>query len=385
MTKHHLGKGNTLSRSLPEVMTLEGADTCDEDDEWVIVSRREDRQAEESLRLGSPQPGGGFGRENAVRPTYKTFGSAGKGERILKSGTEAVLFAYSGRDPGCMTHFWFGGNFDGLEETRIRYYVDGEALPSIDMCLYLGHGIGFHDNHNTPWVTKYIGKIGRKNGIHNNYRIPFQSSIRVTAARSTPNQDRLEDDQTPQSWWIVRGMTHAKASLGDMELPSLAKLHLVKLENYLAQPLEEFDLCRIPTGPGALFLVVIQAQSKSLAYLEACMRAYDGNEDETATTAAQQDAQPHLLLSSGLEDYFLGTYYFDTGQYYSDICGLTSFDKNQHRFSAYRFHDRDPVFFEDGLRLTCRCGETEHGMSSGPAYLHPKETTYTTYVWYYQW
>ena len=43
-----------------------------------------------------------------------------------------------------------------------------------------------------------------------------------------------------------------------------------------------------------------------------------------------------LMLSSGLEDYFLGTYYFDTGRYYADIAGLTHFDKATRRFSASR-------------------------------------------------
>ena len=342
-----------------------------DDDDWEFVSL--DRQAgDAAVPTHSEQVA------DAVGPNYKTFGTAGKGERILQTGTEALLFEHSGRDPGCMTHFWFSGNFEGFEETRIRYYVDGEAFPSIDMGLYLGHGIGFHDNHNTPWITKYIGKIGRKNGIHNNYRIPFERSIRVTAERLSRNQHQEEeDDPTPQSWWILRGVMHATVSLGDMELPAPARLRLVKLENYRAKRLEEFDLCHLPKGPGALFLVVIQAQSTSLAYLEACLRAY--------VVGAKDNTTPPLLLSSGLEDYFLGTYYFDTGQYYSDISGLTSFDKSQHRFSAYRFHDRDPVFFENGLRLTCRCGETEHGTPSGNPYLHPQETTYTTYVWYYQW
>jgi len=48
---------------------------------------------------------------------------------------------------------------------------------------------------------------------------------------------------------------------------------------------------------------------------------------------------------------------------------------------GYRFHEDDPVFFQNGLRLTCRCGETLDGET-----LHdPPETEYTTYVWLYQW
>ncbi len=301
---------------------------------------------------------------HARAPNLCSIGTMGKGERVLSGETEAVLFDHNGE--GCLTHFWFGGNFRGVEDTRIRYYVDGEASPSIDMRLFLGHGIGFNDQH-APWATKHIGKIGKQNGVFNNYRIPFHTSIRVTAQRSEGA------DPNPQIWWIIRGLEGGRIALGGVELPQSARLVLKRLEGYGAESLEEFDLCKV-TGQGALYKVTIAAQGESFTYLEACMRAYMGT------------AQKPLMLSSGLEDYFLGTYYFDTGRYYADTAGLTHFDKDLHCFSAYRFHDEDPVFFQDGLRLTCRCGETEHGLArEKEGYLNPPKTRYSTYTWVYQW
>jgi len=294
----------------------------------------------------------------------RSIGTMGKGERILEEGTEAVLFEHMGK--GCLTHFWFGGNFKGVEDTRIRYYVDGETIPSIDMGLFLRHGIGFNEQQ-APWATKYIGKIGKRNGIFNNYRISFSSRIRVTAQRAAGAEPN------PQIWWIIRGLENGRVSLGGIELPPAAKLSLACLENFEAEPLEEFNLCKVD-GQGALFQVTIAAQGESLTYLEACMRAYMGGE------------QKPLMLSSGLEDYFLGTYYFDTGKYYADIAGLTHFCKESNRFSAYRFHDEDPVLFQNGLRLTCRCGETEHGTAvEKEGYLKPARTSYSTYTWFYHW
>ena len=32
-------------------------------------------------------------------------------------------------------------------------------------------------------------------------------------------------------------------------------------------------------------------------------------------------AKDPLMFSSGLEDYFLGTYYFDRGRYYTEVAG----------------------------------------------------------------
>jgi hypothetical protein len=297
----------------------------------------------------------------------RPIGGIGKGEQVLKEDTEAILYEHQGK--GCLTHFWFGGNFEGVEDTRIRYYIDSETTPSIDMALYLGHGIGFRDN-DAPWATKHVGKIGKNNGIFNNYRIPFGKSIRVTAQRP------LGAKGNPMSWWIIRGVENGRVTLGGMELPETARLKLHRLENHTAEPMEEFNLCDVK-GHGAVYQVTIAAQALSnggMSYLEGCMRAYTGGGKEP------------IMLSSGLEDYFLGTYYFDTGKFHADISGLTHLDKKNRCFSAYRFHDDDPLFFSEGIRLTCRNGETEHGTAKGPvAYAAPPKTNYTTYAWVYGW
>ena len=90
-------------------------------------------------------------------------------------------------------------------------------------------------------------------------------------------------------------------------------------------------------------------------------------------------------LSSGLEDDFLGTYYFNRGRYAHNLAGLTHFDDKDRSFSAYRFHDEDLVFFRSGLRLTCRCGETENGSLEGKMKGNPPETEYSTYTWVHEW
>jgi len=116
--------------------------------------------------------------------------------------------------------------------------------------------------------------------------------------------------------------------------------------------------------------MTMQCESyKNLNYLEACVRGYLGEEEEL------------LWLSSGLEDYFLGTYYFNRGRYYTPVAGVTHIDSKTSKLSGYRFHDSDPVFFTDGFRLTNRCGE-----KIGDKVFHnPQPTTYTCYTWVYEW
>jgi hypothetical protein len=304
---------------------------------------------------------------NAAARELEVIGGIGKHRQILGGGKEAVLFEHEGK--GCLTHFWFGGNFKGVEDTRIRYYVDGEETASIDMDLYMGHGIGFNDNR-APWSNRHMGKIGKRNGVFNNYRIPFGKSVRVTAQRAADAEDNKP------IWWIIRGVENGRVTIGGEKLPETARLKLVRNEGLEVGPLKEFDLFDLP-GSGAVYQVAIAAEGLEdggITYLEACIRAYKGGSKEP------------VMISSGLEDYFLGTYYFDTGFFHSDTAGLTHLDPKKKTFSAYRFHDDDPIHFSNGLRMTCRNWETIHGgKDEPPAYGKGQRTRYTTYSWVYVW
>ena len=117
-----------------------------------------------------------------------------------------------------------------------------------------------------------------------------------------------------------------------------------------------------------------------------------------------------MFLSSGAEDYFLSAYYFNEGEFKTPNSGLTYYD-HKGTLSAYKTHDRDPIFFDDGMTLVFRnsetttgCGDTQHcpnqycppgatatrtGTEEGPAWLLDDdaqgaaggETQYETLVW----
>ncbi len=292
----------------------------------------------------------------------RSFGTAGKERRMLPAGAETELFHFAGH--GVLTHMWFGGSFPDYGRTRIRVYVDGEPQASIDMELLMGIGVGFEDAA-APWGIERIGKTGQPSGIYNTYRIPFGRSVRVTAER------RNSDKENPVFWWIIRGVENLPVTLGGVRLPDSARLRLYKTENRKAAPLEEIDIYNGHRA-GALYQVTIAGKSTNFDFLEGCVRAYMGG------------AKAPLLLSSGMEDYFLGTYYFNKGRYYTPVAGLTHFVPDRE-FSGYRFHEADPIFFPpSGMRLTIRAGEKIDGHVFGPP-PGPAETTYTTYVWVYEW
>jgi len=311
-----------------------------------------------SQAVGSPSNDPAIGVSAAQ---LETFGTAGK-EGMLYPDREVALFQHEGA--GCLTHMWFGGDWPGYDRTRIRIYVDGETKPSIDMELFPGHGIGWA-NPSAPWGSERVGKTGQPSGIYNTYRIPFGKRIRVTG-RLGPGISK------PQVfWWIIRGVKNLPVFLGQVRLPQNARLRLQVHEDVELEPLQRLNLCESSLA-GALYQVTLSVASKNFNFLEAMFRAYMNN------------AKEPFLLSSGTEDYFLGTYYFNRGMYHLPLAGLTHKSEDADgtcRFSAYRFHEDDPVIFQKGFRLSWRNGEEKDGKTFG----NPQRSRVTSYVWFYEW
>lgn len=239
------------------------------------------------------------------------------------------------------------------------------------MAQDLGHGYA-HGGPPEPWG---VPQFGRNGGVYNTYRIPFGSEVRVSVLPVTAVFDSVTKRD---AWWIIRGTEGLPVTLSGagVRLPDAARLRLYRLECYRAKLLEEFTLCDVP-GSGALYQVTLAAAGDKVSgtwedqsYQEGCVRAYFGG-----------SKQP-TFLSSGLEDYFVSSGYFHHRKLFQTaVSGLTHLDVEKNRFAAYRFHDHDPVFFQNGLRLTLRCGEALDGriFHKAPA------ATYDVYSWVYQW
>jgi hypothetical protein len=292
----------------------------------------------------------------------KLFGGMGK-ERVLEPGKQLTLLEQPGT--GTLTHMWFGGSWSGWGGTRIRVYVDSEERPGIEFALFMGHGVGW-DDETAPWGTSRMGKTGHPSGVFNSYKIPFGNGIKMTAELAP------EVHQPQTFWWITRGVTNYPLHVGHLALPPTARLRLHRKEHVQLKPLDEIEILNTQHS-GLLYCVALAASSGNFNYLEACLRAYP------------DESREPIFLSSGTEDYFLGTYYFNAGRYHLPMAGLTHLDADQpdsqFRFSAYRFHEEDPVPFARGLRLVWRNGEQLEGHRFGD----PKPTTLTSYVWTYEW
>ena len=62
--------------------------------------------------------------------------------------------------------------------------------------------------------------------------------------------------------------------------------------------------------------------------------------------------------------FFFSGWYFNAGEFHMPVSGFTHIktEKNVTEWSGYRFHEMDPLRFQDGFKLQWRCGDL-----SGPA------------------
>ena len=82
--------------------------------------------------------------------------------RFKLTATETTVFEYAVGEgsTGVMTHFWMTGDpapGSGTDNATVRYYVDGEASPSIEFKPPMAAGVGF-DDALPNWGNAIIGR-----------------------------------------------------------------------------------------------------------------------------------------------------------------------------------------------------------------------------------
>lgn len=320
----------------------------------------------------------------SIVPTSAQFNSitigTGKSQGKL-TPTETELFTHNVSADGkwaYLNHFWAAGSSQ-VDRAIFRYYVDGEATPSIEFTPALACGVGFGDQ-TAPWGTKWVGKGAKTTGWFHNIPIPFYKSIRVTF------QLNPLDTQSAEIWSIVRGSEGLPLKLGMLELPldHGVKLELQRKDSQTLAPLEFVDIASVPQGTmGSIFMTFLAINGTSnYNYMEGCFHMY----------SPPTQAWPGLLLSTGMEDFYDSAFYFDGGGFHSPVSGQTH-KPGDGTFSGYRFHEMDPLVFKDGVRMQWRNGDVTDPATGlkctlekgGGVIGSPGPSQLTSYAWVYTW
>ena len=269
-----------------------------------------------------------------------------------------------------------------MASSLIRLYVDNETSPSLHFEPAKAAGMGFANTSHAgtdlpPWGNRHMGSLGR-NAYYLTLRVPFQASLRLTYQAGAAGGCSV--------WMQARGSEglDPAAIIPGLALPPSARLRLQVREGVTYAPLDYMTIADVPAGTrGALFLTTIWWNSTSSNTIEGCWRAF----------TPRAAPYPGMLLSTGWEDYYGASWGFIAGAFTTDLSGNTYWTTPENlKVSAYRFHDQDPVFFNDGLLLVQRNGETFDGEgvkcrqeTGGTPQGNPGTTTLGAYVWYYTW
>lgn len=314
-------------------------------------------------------------------PAQSTF-SAGIAESRLNASEQTLLnHTAVGTTGGALTYFWITGE-PPVAQAIIRMYVDGEASPSLVFEPAKAAGMGFLNTTHTstdlpPWGSRWMGSLGR-NAYYTSFRVPFMRSLRITFQEGAAGGSAV--------WLQARGSEGIALDhvIPGITLPPTARLQLQVRELVAYRALDYMTVADVPRGTnGAVFLSSIWWTSLSPNTIEGCWRAY----------TPRNAAFPGLQLSTGWEDYYAASWGFIAGPFTTSLAGNTYYTAPGNlQISSYRFHDVDPLFFNDGLLLVMRNGETvdSDGIkcrleTGGKPHGNPSNTTLSSYAWLYTW
>jgi hypothetical protein len=269
-----------------------------------------------------------------VDGTMRSFGVAIKAGSC-KKGEEQTIFEHNVSAGAATTHgvissMWHAGT---RGDPRVRIYVDSEVgtdFAEVDYNVSLAHGLSTDDNGTYPWQSERFGHTHNM-GWYNMYLIPFEHRVRVTLTCSVDSP----------FWFRLGGVENYPIAVGHLQLPPHAKLQIRKYDEVV--PIQTLVTLANVTGTSGLLTQLNMWVRSTEPYQEGCVQAtVDGRK---------------LWLSSGLEDYFLGSYFHSMPQMSLGVTGFhlsnsttCPLKKNgPNSLAAYRIHSLDPILFTDSL------------------------------------
>lgn len=304
-----------------------------------------------------------------------TFTHVNKSTAPFGPDGKAVIFSAEGS--GQIENIYLCGDYDNWHNpghTVLNVYCDGLLCVSGKIyelaCLNLDY-VDEKEYEKVSLETPLFSKFGAHNSINLNFKIPYYKSCKVELVQAKPGIiDHI--------WTTVRANTDVNIVHDGKKLPKGAYFKGIRLENQLVKSGDQFTLLESNKNTmiiGAnLFL-----DSETESSMEACLRAFDTRNEDVE------------YLSSGLEDFFLGTYYFDSGQFMGYKCGLTWLEMKDKavKLSAYRQFPESPLCFNHPVKITVRNGEQNEidskSAMNDDIFMKRGDATFGAICYYYEW
>ena len=259
-------------------------------------------------------------------------------------------------------------------------FLDGEKNASVSFFPYELGGLPSIEAYNTSypktvWSAELWGRNSATSWV-NSFPIPFLTSLRITLQFVGAGGCTI--------YYQAHGLDGVPASFGRVPLPPAARLviqrHALVLPRLAYLPLSSFA-----SGHGIIAAITTAFVAPNLNTLEGCHHFYN-----TASTP-----YPGQLHSTGTEDEFASSYYFDLGPFQTKVAGLFYKDEvaGASHISMWRTYQDDPMIFSDGGSFVWRNGDTTDPKTGikcmvetgGNPAGDPQDANVQTTSWNYVW
>ena len=227
---------------------------------------------------------------------------------------------------------WFWRNWEPeapnnssiLKTLILRIYWDGADRPAVEVPVGDFFGVGLCEVAN--FTSRYIGMSS--GGFYSRFPMPFRSGFRI----EVENRDADIDTQV---------YANVLYQLSD-QLPAECGYfhsHFHTGNNPGPDPL----VVAAASGRGHYAGVALSMQARDHNYL--------GFLEAPEYVFVDDDWQTARIVGTGLEDYFMGGWYFREGLFAGDLHGLPVKDALNSMTAMYRVHEADAIHFQRRFRL----------------------------------
>ncbi|MDD4774285.1 MAG: DUF2961 domain-containing protein [Eubacteriales bacterium] len=317
---------------------------------------------------------GAMSESGVCSPCAEGLGIGGKGKGwklspciFIEPGETSVICDIAG--PGTIKSMWFTGCLG--RDFIFRIYWDGYEYPSVETPLADFFGCGWYDPENkipmefAPLNSAVIA-VCPSYGLNSYFTMPFARHCKMTIENRSDRRATL--------------YYQINYELGDIT-PDSAYFHAHWKRTNPVPVSEEYILLDGVRGRGHYVgtMLNIGLNGPNLWFGEGEIKFYIDGDTEYPT-----------ICGTGTEDYFGGAWGWDIGGRYTKYSTLylgvhfihepKGGEDIQPRFSMYRWHLRDPVIFDNDLRVTI------HNLGwrrNGKRYL-PRSDDYSSVAYWYQ-
>jgi hypothetical protein len=281
-------------------------------------------------------------------PFSKNAAHLGQGWKVRpfvkpKAGETVTIMDVEG--PGIIQHIWMATETNWAGNGRacvLRFYWDDEKEPSVEVPLTDFFAVG-HDIF--ARVNSLAVTVNPMSSLNCYWPMPFRKRVRITF---TNEGDRELGLMTYQ-------ITYAKT-----EIPETAAYFHAQWRRATVDP----------ANPDYTILDNVKGKGKYVGTFLAWTQLHSGwfGEGEVKFFLDGDQKFP-TICGTGTEDYFCGTYGFPE-VYTTAYAGNTldnsdAKDDGPRKWSLYRWHITDPVFFKKDLRMTIQALGWYNGKPGG--------------------